>query len=93
MRPLAEVLAELNAQPASAEKWISAVKQGLLSHDEAMAARAEEILEEKRQSGTAITPLPDNWKDLLKPDREVGPRGGRYTRGLTKDGRPYRRYF
>jgi hypothetical protein len=28
-------------------------------------------------------------------DRTVytGPRGGRYTRGDTKDGRPYRRYF
>ena len=92
MRPLAEVLAELKSQPASAEKWIGAVKQGLLSHGEAMAARAEEILE-KKQSGAAIPPLPENWKDLLKHDREVGPRGGQYTRGLTKDGRPYRRYF
>ena len=30
----------------------------------------------------------------LDPAQEhVGPRGGRYTKGKTKEGRPYRRYF
>ena len=39
------------------------------------------------------------WDQLgetaLKPKDDVftGPRGGRYTEDVTKDGRPYRRYF
>jgi len=39
--------------------------------------------------------LQEPLAEELEPDMtiEKGPRGGRYTRAISKDGRPYRRYF
>lgn len=34
-----------------------------------------------------------NWVSGASPATKNGPRGGRYTEDVTKDGRPYRRYF
>ena len=34
-----------------------------------------------------------NTKKVTPPPEKTGPRGGRYTEAITKDGRRYRRYF
>ncbi len=38
-----------------------------------------------------VDPLPRSAPS--KPEEKKGPRGGCYTEGVTKEGRPYRRYF
>ena len=43
----------------------------------------------KRNGGVA----PGGKRIRTSPSVRIGPRGGKYTQGWTKDGRPYRRYF
>lgn len=64
-------------------------------------------IDEKLKIGSSSTPArvwtpggiidkPVGWKDGLlprQPQVKVGPRGGRYTEEVTRDGRRYRRYF
>jgi hypothetical protein len=38
-------------------------------------------------------PGADQIKRSTTPIQRIGPRGGAYTDAITKDGRPYRRYF
>ena len=46
---------------------------------------AEKVLERKLRQGEE--------RSLKRQEIKTGKRGGRYTEDVTKDGRPYRRYF
>ncbi len=45
-------------------------------------ARSSELKRQSRNSAASFN-----------NETQYGPRGGRYTEGTTKEGRPYRRYF
>jgi hypothetical protein len=50
----------------------------------------------RRKAGLQADGSKPNWIGRAaggSPVTKEGPRGGRYTEGVTRDGRPYRRYF
>lgn len=54
-----------------------------LSHEESFEQAQKLQAENTKQQQQSVS----------KPEKFVGPRGGRYTKGQTDEGRPYRRYY
>jgi hypothetical protein len=73
--------------PEERRQWLADLHKRL---DEAEAkAEAEWDL-----SKMTNEPIGESWEKVEQPPKpKRGPRGGRYTDSVTKDGVPYRRYF
>lgn len=73
--------------PEERRQWLADLHKGL---DEAKA-KAEA---EWDPSMMKNEPIGNSWGKVEQPPKpKQGPRGGRYTEAVTKDGVPYRRYF
>ena len=73
--------------PEERRQWLADLHKGLNKAE----AKAEAEWESSQMTNETVG---DIWQKVEQPPKpKLGPRGGRYTDGVTKEGVPYRRYF